>query len=204
MGARSSSGGASGTAAALELLGILKPVKRAAEVVSFVAGPPLATYTGALLANTAVPVWHEARRELPLLFGASAMATRRRGDGALRRPGARPGPRAGSRSAPRRASVAVTTATMRRRLGFVGEVYDQRRRPAATGGSRALCSGAGAALLALARPAEPRGRGRGRRARPRRRARAPLVRLPRPASQSARDPKYTIVPQRERLERRSA
>jgi Polysulfide reductase len=36
------------------------------------SGLPLATYTGALLANTAVPVWHEARRELPFVFGAGA------------------------------------------------------------------------------------------------------------------------------------
>src|SRR4051794_7620279 len=69
------SGGASNTAAALELLGVLKPVKVAAEVVSFLTGPPLTTYTGTLLANTAIPVWHEARHELPWLFGASATAS---------------------------------------------------------------------------------------------------------------------------------
>ena len=42
---------------------------------SALAGPPLATYTGVLLADTAVPVWHEARRELPWIFGASAAAS---------------------------------------------------------------------------------------------------------------------------------
>ena len=35
-------------------------------------GLPLATYTGALIAQTSVPVWHEARRELPALFGSGA------------------------------------------------------------------------------------------------------------------------------------
>src|SRR5581483_10662514 len=69
------SGGASNTAAVLELLGILRPVKWAAELVSFASGPPLATYTGALIANTAIPVWSEARDELPALFGASAAAS---------------------------------------------------------------------------------------------------------------------------------
>ena len=64
-------GGASSTAAALELLGILKPLKLIAETVGAFFGPPLATYTGVLLADTAVPVWHEARHELPWLFGAS-------------------------------------------------------------------------------------------------------------------------------------
>jgi formate-dependent nitrite reductase membrane component NrfD len=39
-----------------------------------VLGPVLATYTGVLLADTAIPVWHEARRWLPLVFAGSAMA----------------------------------------------------------------------------------------------------------------------------------
>jgi formate-dependent nitrite reductase membrane component NrfD len=38
-----------------------------------VTGPLLATYPGVLLANTAVPAWHEAYREIPLLFAAGAM-----------------------------------------------------------------------------------------------------------------------------------
>ncbi|HKC21332.1 MAG TPA: NrfD/PsrC family molybdoenzyme membrane anchor subunit, partial [Gaiellaceae bacterium] len=69
------SGGASNTAAVLELAGRLRPLKWAAEVVSSVAGAPLATYTGTLLADTAIPVWHEARTDLPFLFGASAAAS---------------------------------------------------------------------------------------------------------------------------------
>src|SRR5204862_3785222 len=69
------SGGASGTAAALELLGVAKRVKVVAEATSFAAGPPLATYTGTLIANTSIPVWSEARDELPWLFGASAAAS---------------------------------------------------------------------------------------------------------------------------------
>src|SRR3954451_24727670 len=55
------SSGASSTAAALELLGRLPRLKVLAELASFVTGPPLATYTGALLANSAIPVWSEAR-----------------------------------------------------------------------------------------------------------------------------------------------
>src|SRR5205085_2332083 len=69
------SGGASNTAAVLELLGKLKSVKVAAEIVSAAAGPPLTTYTGTLIADTAIPVWHEGRHELPWLFGASALAS---------------------------------------------------------------------------------------------------------------------------------
>ncbi len=43
-----------------------------ARPVAALSGLPLATYTGALLANTAVPAWHEARRTLPFVFGAGA------------------------------------------------------------------------------------------------------------------------------------
>ncbi|MDE3026292.1 MAG: polysulfide reductase NrfD, partial [Acidobacteriota bacterium] len=69
------SGGASNTAAALELIGRLRRVKLMAEAVAALAGPPLATYTGVLVADTASPVWHEGRRELPWIFGASAAAS---------------------------------------------------------------------------------------------------------------------------------
>lgn len=49
---------------------------RGAQVASAVLGLPLAAYTAALVANTAVPVWHHARRELPFLFvfGGAASA----------------------------------------------------------------------------------------------------------------------------------
>lgn len=40
-----------------------------------VFGAMLATYTGVLLANSAVPLWQETRGILPVLFGASAMAS---------------------------------------------------------------------------------------------------------------------------------
>jgi hypothetical protein len=39
-----------------------------------VLGSFVASYTGALVANTAVPAWHEGHRELPLLFASSAAA----------------------------------------------------------------------------------------------------------------------------------
>ncbi len=44
-------------------------------VASGLAGLALSTYTGVLVANTAVPVWQESRRILPILFAASAMAS---------------------------------------------------------------------------------------------------------------------------------
>ena len=35
-------------------------------------GPAVASYTGVLIADTAVPAWHDAHRELPFLFVGSA------------------------------------------------------------------------------------------------------------------------------------
>ena len=49
----------------------------AGEVAGYTSGLlglGLATYTGVLVANTAVPVWQESRQVLPLLFGASGMS----------------------------------------------------------------------------------------------------------------------------------
>jgi len=47
---------------------------QAAGIASGILGLPLATYTAVLISNTAVPVWQQSRRILPLLFGASSMA----------------------------------------------------------------------------------------------------------------------------------
>lgn len=43
--------------------------------VAAVSGSVVATYTAVLVADTATPVWHEARRELPYVFAASATAS---------------------------------------------------------------------------------------------------------------------------------
>jgi formate-dependent nitrite reductase membrane component NrfD len=62
---------ASGGAAAGALL-------RGGGVLGYFAGlcgAALATYTGVLVSNSAVPVWQQARRVLPILFGFSAMAS---------------------------------------------------------------------------------------------------------------------------------
>jgi len=68
-------GAATGAAVTSELTGRFPRAGDAAKVTAGLLGPPLATYTGVLLANTAVPVWHEARRELPFAFAGGAAAT---------------------------------------------------------------------------------------------------------------------------------
>lgn len=54
------------------LPGGLGPAGRGAQVASGLLGLPLASYTAALIANTAIPVWHHARVELPFVFAAGA------------------------------------------------------------------------------------------------------------------------------------
>jgi hypothetical protein len=66
------SGAATTVGAANSLLGLFPRLGRVAKPAAALLGLPLSTYTGALLANTAVPVWHEARWELPLVFASGA------------------------------------------------------------------------------------------------------------------------------------
>jgi len=188
------SGGASNTAAVLEVIGKLKRVKVAAEAVSFLAGPPLTTYTGTLLADTAIPVWHEARRELPWLFGASAAASAGAATALFTREEAGPARRLAVLGA---AGALGLKEVMQRRLGFVGEVYEQGEAGRYGRLSKGLTA-AGAALLAA----------RGRRSRGAAVTGSALVlagelalrwSVFKAGFQSARDPRYTVIPQRERL-----
>jgi hypothetical protein len=71
----SGSGAATTLAAASVWTGRFPRLARVAKPAAALLGLPLATYTGALLANTSVPAWHEARRTLPFLFGAGAAAS---------------------------------------------------------------------------------------------------------------------------------
>jgi Ni/Fe-hydrogenase subunit HybB-like protein len=48
---------------------------RGAGLGAAVVAPALATYTGVLLANTAMPSWHVAHQELPVVFAGSALAS---------------------------------------------------------------------------------------------------------------------------------
>jgi hypothetical protein len=67
-------GTTTGIAAACELFGVLPRVRAAAHTVAGLLGPAMASYTGALVADSVVPIWHEGRRELPLVFAGSAAA----------------------------------------------------------------------------------------------------------------------------------
>jgi formate-dependent nitrite reductase membrane component NrfD len=191
--------GAFGPAAALgaarELLGRMPRAGRAGQVGAALLGPALGTYTAVLLANTAVPVWHEARRELPLVFAGSAMASAGAATALLTVPGC-----AGPARRLALAGAAIELAAgqaMERGLGELGEPYRQGALGRLHTGAKALTA-AGAALTMAG------GRRRGRAGV----AGAGLVlagaaltrwSVFRAGFASARDPKYTVGPQRERV-----
>ncbi len=60
-------------AAASEVTGLLPGLGTLTGVGSALTGPLLAAYPGVLFGNTAVPAWHEAHREITLLFAGGAM-----------------------------------------------------------------------------------------------------------------------------------
>jgi hypothetical protein len=51
------------------------PLGHAAKTSAALLGLPLSTYTAALIADTAVPVWHDARATLPAVFASGAAAS---------------------------------------------------------------------------------------------------------------------------------
>jgi formate-dependent nitrite reductase membrane component NrfD len=182
-----------GAAAASELTGKLPRIGAAATAGAAALGPAVASYTGVLISDTAVPAWHTGYREMPYLFVGSA-ATAAGGLGLLGS--------TGEQAAPARVLATVGVAgeltaleLMRRRSGVVAECYRDgtagRCLRAATGLSVAAVAGAlvgrrnrvtsalsGLALLAA----------------------SCLTRfgLFRAGVASAQDPKYTVIPQRDR------
>lgn len=190
-------GGLSTASALSSLTGRLPRLGRLAALGSAVLGAPLATYTAALLSDTAVPIWHEAHRELPFVFAGSAAAAAG-GVAMTMAPLAENGP--ARRMALAGAAVELAADhRMNGRLGMLAEPYDQGRPGKLRKASRALTV-AGAALSLAA--------GRSRLA-------AVAAGTSYAAASlatrfavfegglaSAKDPKYTVVPQRERLDTR--
>src|SRR5213080_2072000 len=113
---------ATGIAAACRLFGVLPRVRATAQVFAGLIGPAQATYTGALIAQSVVPAWHEARLELPVVFASSAAASAG-GAAAILTPAEHAGP---ARRLGLIGGVAEVAATklMEKRLGkLVGAVY---------------------------------------------------------------------------------
>jgi formate-dependent nitrite reductase membrane component NrfD len=62
-------------AAVTDLSGRFTALGRLSTVGAGIMGPAIATYTAPLIADTAVPTWHDSHRELPFLFAASAASS---------------------------------------------------------------------------------------------------------------------------------
>jgi formate-dependent nitrite reductase membrane component NrfD len=195
-----------GVAAAAEVAGMLGvthgPLRlltaagRPAGLVAAFTAPPVAAYTAVLLADTATPSWHEAYRELPFVFTGSAAAASG-GLGMLGAPLAQAGP--ARRLALGGALVElIAEQRMERSMGITAEPFHQGKAGRWMQAAKALTVGGalGSLLSSRSRPAAVL-------------SGAALMAgsvctrfgVFEAGQQSARDPKYTVVPQRERIER---
>jgi formate-dependent nitrite reductase membrane component NrfD len=190
------SGAATGVSAINALTGRFGKVALVSKPASALLGLPLSTYTGALLAQTAVPAWHEARDELPALFGAGAAASAGAAACVLT-PVAHAAP-ARRLAVLGAAAELVTVALMRRRLRELAEPYRFGEAAAFGRAARALTA-AGAALVAV-RGARSRAASAGGGALLLAGAVCERWSVFKAGFQSARDPAYTVATQRRRID----
>jgi formate-dependent nitrite reductase membrane component NrfD len=186
-------------AALCDVTGLLPGVGALATASSAVLGPPVATYTAALISNTAVPAWHDGHRLMPFVFATSALSSAA-GVGLLAAPLSESAVLRPLAAGAGVAEVALTKA-MQERMGIVKEAYEKGRAKkymriaeillgagavvtATSGRSRVRAALGGAALLAG----------------------SALTRFGifEAGIESAEDPKYTVVPQRQRLAERES
>ena len=162
-------------------------------------GPAVASYTGALVSDTAVPAWHDGYREMPFVFVTSG-ATAAAGLGLVAAPLRETHPLR-TLALASSAGELVAARQMERRIGMVAEPYHHGRAgrlmragqvlaAAGTIGavvsrrSRAGSIASGTALLAASA--------------------CTRFGIFHAGKQSAADPKYTVVPQRARADARAA
>jgi formate-dependent nitrite reductase membrane component NrfD len=158
-------------------------------------GPAVASYTAALLANTATPAWHEGHREMPFVFVGSA-ASAAAGLGLLTAPVAQNGP-AVRMAAIGAAGELTAVKLLERRIGTVAETYHEGRAGKLMRTAEALTVAGVGCALAFGRRSRVAAALSG----------AALLTASACARfgifeagvASANDPKYTVGPQRERL-----
>ena len=188
---------AAAIAAGSDLTGVAPRVGTLATAGAALLGPPLATYTAALISNTAVPAWHDAHMVMPFVFAASA-ATSAAGLGLLAAPVDEHGP-VRFLGAVGGAAELAAERLMEERMGMAKEAFKEGAAERYHKGAQALLV-AGTLTSVVARRSRLLGAVAG----------ASLLvgsALTRFAIfeaglNSARDPKYTMVPQRKRLEAR--
>src|SRR5690606_31646089 len=175
---------------------LLRAVGRPAGVLAAVTAPPVAAYTAVLLSDTSTPTWRDAQGELPFVFCASAAAASG-GLAMVATPAAQAGPARRMGAAGALVELGAEQV-MERSMGLAAETLHTGQggrwmRAAkvltAAGGVGALLAGrrrwlgvlSGAALMAGSF--------------------CTRMGVFEAGQASARDPRYTVVPQRERLER---
>ncbi len=192
-----------GVAALTALTGRRPRIGAAATAGSALLGPAVAAYTATLVSDTAVPAWHEGYPEMPFKFtGSAAMAAA--GLGLLAAPPQETGP-ARNLAVLGTAMEVAAFERMRHRLGMVGEPYSKGR-----GGA---CMRAGKVLAALGVCGTLCGQRMGRGSRAATALSGAALVAASAATRfgvfhagmaSANDPRYTVVPQRQRLAERAA
>ena len=174
----------------------LAAMGRPAGLVAALASPPVAAYTAVLLADTATPAWHAAYRELPFVFVGSAAAASG-GLAMLASPIDQAGPA-------RRMALAgavlemVAERTMERSMGMTAEpLHHGKAGRLMTAAKSLTLSGAAGSVLAsrsrwvaaLSGAALMAG------------SACTRFGIFEAGQESARDPRYTVIPQREHLQR---
>lgn len=176
------------------LSGLIELAGRPAGLAAALIAPAVASYTGVLLADTATPTWNAARGHLPFLFAASAAAAGS-GMGMLASPVADAGPARRLALAAAAADLAIgqhmettiglaaeplhdgragqlmTAARWLTAAGALGSLFSRRSRAAAAVSGIALLGGSACLRFGIFEAGQA----------------------------SARDPKYTITPQRDRM-----
>ena len=177
-------------------LGLVLALGRPAGLIGALTAPPVAAYTAVLLADTATPAWHSAHEELPFVFCGSAAAA----SGGLALLGAPVAEAAPARAFAVGGALIELAAEhrMESSMGLSAETLHQGEAGRWMRASKALTvAGAVGALV-------------GRRSRLLSMASGAALMAGSLCTRmgvfeaglaSARDPKYTVVPQRERVDR---
>jgi formate-dependent nitrite reductase membrane component NrfD len=170
-------------------------VDRPAGLLAALFAPPVAAYTAVLLSDTATPSWHSAYKELPFVFVGSAAAASA-GLGLVAAPVGETGP-------VRRMALggAVLELVMEHRMertmgitaeplhhGTAGRLMRAAKVLTVVGGAASLFAGRSRAVAVVSGAALLAG------------SACTRFGVFEAGQESAKDPKYTVVPQRERLE----
>lgn len=178
---------------------LLSPLVRPSGIVAALIAPAVASYTAVLLTDTATPSWHEAKRELPFVFIGSAAAASG-GVGLMAGPLVEIGP--ARRMAVGGAALELAASQIMQRSmgvtaeplheGTAGNLHTASTVLTAAGAMGALAGRKSRIVSALSGLALTVGSACTRFA------------VFHAGQESAKDPRYTVVPQRERRDRQAA